>query len=279
LKVSASFATSEAEDMEPYFSGEKLYGDNFSPEMIECWFQDEELGYYQLGSQDRSNYRYGYHALNEFHGFRHLPLSKFRNVLGIGSAYAEEFRPLLTRISRITVLEPASGFESSHIGETPIEYVRPNVSGKFPFPSDHFDLVTCLGVLHHIANVSEIVQEIYRCTAKGGYILLREPIISMGDWRKPRRGLTKRERGIPLALFREMIHSVGFEIVREAKCFFPVTPRLRYIMRSPVFNSRSCVLFDALVCSIPWPARYHATSFFRKFRPWAIYYVLYKREN
>lgn len=61
------------------------------------------------------------------------------------------------------------------------------------FESEQFDLITCLGALHRIPNVSMVVNELYRCLGKGGYLLLREPVVSMGDWSVPREGLTKRE--------------------------------------------------------------------------------------
>jgi len=33
-----------AEDLTPYFSGERLYGDDFSAEEIAQWFEDEREG-------------------------------------------------------------------------------------------------------------------------------------------------------------------------------------------------------------------------------------------
>lgn len=260
----------------PYFSGNKLYGDDFPPQEVAEWFRDEESAYFELAPRTRDNYQYEYHAINEYHGFRYLPQVQFENVLGIGSAFGEELRPLLSKIAKIAILEPAVGFKVSELEGVPVRYVSPQCSGDLPFPSEQFNLVTCLGVLHHIANVTKVMREIYRCTAKGGHFLLREPVISMGDWRSKRPGLTKRERGIPIHLLRAMIRDSGFVVVHEARCFFPLTPRFRYFMRSPVFNSRWCVYFDGAICRLPWTTRYHAAKPFHKLRPWAIYYVLRK---
>ena len=64
----------EQEEMEPYFSGKKLYGNDFTEEQIRQWFRDEELGYYNPGSHSEGGtHEYGYHALNRRHGFRILP--------------------------------------------------------------------------------------------------------------------------------------------------------------------------------------------------------------
>jgi SAM-dependent methyltransferase len=269
--------SAESRDPSCYFAGQKLFGDDFTRAEIEEWFVDERLGYYQLAANAREKYRYAYHALNVFHGFRHLPNKTYSRVLGVGSAFADELLPIVSKISHITVLEPAPAFAIRKLAGVPVEYIEPSATGVFPFAEAHFELVTCLGVLHHIPNVSAIVREMYRCTTPGGYLLLREPLISMGDWRYPRKGLTKRERGIPAKILRDIIGAAGFQIVRERKCVFPLTVRLRYLMKSPVYNSRLCVLFDAAICNLPiWPYRYHATRFWHKLRPSAIFYVLKK---
>lgn len=256
-------------------SGDKLYGDDFSPAEIEEWFRDEEEGYYSLGSKKRDGYVYGYHALNWLHGYSALPSSAFHHVLGIGSAYGDDLLPVVGRASRITILEPSEGFCVSHIGDVPVEFVKPNPSGALPFPNCTFDLITCLAVLHHIPNVSTVVREMYRCLLHGGYALVREPIISMGDWRQPRKGLTKRERGIPFALLRNMISYSGFRIVKETKCMFPITSRARHLLRSPVYNSRLCTYIDSVICRLPvWSESYHPSHVLHKLQPNSIFFVL-----
>jgi SAM-dependent methyltransferase len=262
-------------EIEKCLLGEKLYGDDFSPAQIETWFKDEENAYYNLGPRDGRNYTYGYHALNWMHGFSALPNCRFRHVLGVGSAYGDELAPLAERVERLTILEPSPGFVVRRIRGVPVAYVKPEPSGKFPFAEGEFDLITCFSVLHHIPNVSSVLSEVFRCAAPGGYALVREPVVSMGDWRQPRKGLTKRERGIPLKIFRPMIAAAGFEIVRERKFMFPVTRRLRYFVNSPVFNSRSLTKIDALISCLPvWSTRYHPQRFVHKLRPEAIFLVL-----
>ena len=91
-------------DMAIYLRGEKLIGDDYSPKQTLRWFAEEEEGYANLGAQDWSSYRYVYHALNWLHGFSALPEGTFPHVLGVGSAYGDEFRPILDRISKITIL-------------------------------------------------------------------------------------------------------------------------------------------------------------------------------
>jgi SAM-dependent methyltransferase len=268
----------DEEGMEVYFSGRKLYGNDFSQDQIDAWFADEADGYFDLTQSDgNGDYAYGYHALNRKHGFSRLPQKRFAHVLGVGSAYGEELEPILAYSDRISILEPSDGFKSTELNGVPVNYVKPVASGDIPFDPNSLDLITCLGVLHHIPNVSKVVSEFYRVLKPGGYVLLREPIISMGDWRKPRAGLTKRERGIPLPVLRDFVEQSGFRVASERKCMFSLTSRLRHAVSGPVFNNAVIVSLDAVLSALPiWPKVYHARNALQKLRPTSVYYVLQK---
>ncbi len=263
--------------MEIYFSGRKLYGNDFSQDQIDAWFADEADGYFNLTQSGDGEYAYGYHALNMKHGYSALPKRRFGHVLGIGSAYGDELEPILAHSDRVSILEPSDGFKGTVLKGVPVSYVKPVAAGDMPFDSDSLDLITCFGVLHHIPNVSKIVDEFYRVLKPGGYALVREPIISMGDWRKPRTGLTKRERGIPLPVLRGFVEQAGFKVVRERKCMFSLTSRLKHIISGSVFNNPAIVALDAVLSALPiWPRVYHARNGLQKLRPTAVYYVLQK---
>lgn len=180
--------TDNDDAMEVYFSGQKLYGDDFSKAQIDEWFADEAEGYFHLMQSEAADYSYGYHAINMRHGFSLLPKQSFGHVLGVGSAYGDELAPILDVSERISILEPSDGFQSTTINGVPVSYVKPVASGTMPFAPDSLDLITCLGVLHHIPNVGRVIGEFHRVLKPGGYALVREPINSMGDWRKPRGG-------------------------------------------------------------------------------------------
>ena len=268
------------EEIEYCLAGKKLFGDDFTEDQIRQWFRDEELGYYNLGGNKKERYTYGYHALNLRHGYNVLPGRKFKHVLGLGSAYGEELYPILDKSDQITILEPADGFATHMVQGVPVSYVKPEPLGDMPFESATFDMISCFGVLHHIPNVSKVIREIFRCLEPGGYVLIREPVHSMGDWRKPRSGLTRRERGIPQNILSKIIEESGFEILREKKCMFSLTSRLRFLMRTPVYGNKLVVFFDELICSLPiWPNRYHATSAIYKLRPTSVFFVLQRPES
>lgn len=173
-----------SEDLSEYLEGKKLYGDDFTLGEIKAWYEDEEEAYASL-AKGRHDYVYEYHGMNSEFGFRFLPDAvRFHDVLGFGSAYGCELIPIIDRIDRITIVEPSSSFACKDIEDVPVMYVKPAITGDLPFQRDFFDLITCLGVLHHIPNVSKVVDELYRCLKPGGCALIREPISSMGDWTK-----------------------------------------------------------------------------------------------
>jgi SAM-dependent methyltransferase len=258
--------------MEMYFSGKRLYGDDFNAVQVEQWFRDEENGYISLSPQE--SYSYGYHARNWRHGFRHLPERPFNDVLGMGSAYGDELKPVLARSKNVTILEPADGFNNDRF-----TYVKPSSSGKLPFQDASFDLITCLGVLHHIPNVSVVLAEMARVLRGGGYALICEPTHSMGDWRRSRKGLTTHERGIPLPIFRDLVRKSGFTVLRETRCHFSLTARFRYLVGDSPFNHSWIVTLDEFLCRIPiWSRSYHPSHWVQKIKPVAVFYVLTKRE-
>ena len=266
------------DSMQPYFSGQQLYGDDFDATGIEAWFRDEEEGYADLGARDADAYSYGYHALNDRHAFRFIRDQRFNALLGFGSAYGDELRPLVGKVDAVTIVDPSAAFVRSDVFGTPATYVKPAADGRLPLADAAFDLATCFGVLHHIPNVSAVMLELARVTEPGGHLLLREPIVSMGDWRQPRRGLTKRERGIPLCLLRSRANASGFEIVHEAVCMFPLTTRLFRWRKAPVYNSALATLVDhALSSAFAWNVNYHPTTVLQRLRPTSVFLVLRKK--
>ena len=260
-----------------YLAGAALYGDDFDQREIAAWYRDEKEGYADLRPRKPGGYRYTYHALNARHGFRYLPDRTFHRVLGLGSAYGGEFQPIAHRIEHLTIVDPSDSCIQSVVHGVSVDYVKPEASGDLRFSDDSFELITCLGVLHHIPNVSHIVRELFRCLQPGGFALLREPVVSMGDWTRPRRGLTRRERGIPLHLFRRICKTAGFEVVNENLCVFPLIPRLWKWMGHPAYNDPIATALDSALCTaFRWNLHYHRTHPLQKFSPTTVYSVLTK---
>jgi hypothetical protein len=127
------------------------YGHDFTIKEIREWFADEAEGYADLGSTDKDRYRYVYHQLNYQHAFRFILDMRFDEALGLGSAYGDEFKPIIHRINHVTILDPSDAFSDiDKIIGVPCIYIKPNPKGDMPFYGNRFDLITSLGVMHHI---------------------------------------------------------------------------------------------------------------------------------
>jgi len=268
---------SQPTDIDEYFSGRSLYGDNFSDTKIREWYEDEKEAFTDLYIRQKT-YSYEYHALNSYHCFCHLPRQMFKDVLGLGSAKGDEFLPIINNIKRLTIVEPSELYRDvKQVHGVPTEYVQPNISGDLPFVENRFDLIAALGVLHHIPNVSYVLKECSRCLAPNGLMLLRDPIISMGDWRHPRPGLTKWERGIPLGLFHKMVEAADMDIKYQSLCHF--SPLIRLITKVGIDadNNAFVVRADAIFARLfSWNYQYHAKKFVDKIRPTVVYIVAKK---
>ena len=265
-------------DLSPYLDGTRLYGDDFSAEQIEGWYADEAEAYARLREAERLEPRYGYHGWNTLHGFDRLaPGRRFARVVSFGGADGEELLPIVERSDDIVLVDPSETFPRETVGGVPVRYVTPVPSGDLPMEAGSVDLITCFGVLHHIPNVSRVIAELARVLAPGGTLLLREPIVSMGDWRAERPGLTARERGIPRRLLREACTAAGLTVERDATCGFALTPTLLGPFVEDVYNNRVTTRIDAALCrAFAWNARYHARTAREKLRPTSAFLVLTK---
>lgn len=267
--------------MEQYFSGKKLFGDDFNDEQIALWYLEESEGYADLGSKDRTSYSYEYHNLNQLYGFSKIKDRKFDNVLGFGSAWGDEFFPIISNIKNITIIEPSENLQSEKIGRVIPLYVKPEISGKINFENERYDLITCFGTLHHIPNVSFVLSELFRILKKGGILLIREPIISMGDWRIKRSGLTKNERGIPVCFFDNLFEQNEIETVSKNYCFTLTSLLQRKFgnkLNRPLHTYKAYLLFDKIISNLlKFNVHYHSLKRSHRLSPQNIYYVLRKR--
>jgi SAM-dependent methyltransferase len=270
--------------MNNYLSGNKIYGDNFTIEQLEQWYEAEKEGYANLGNKVENNYSYQYHLVNKMFGFKYLPKNKtFQNALGIGSAYGDEFIPIASKIENLFILEPSDYLVSKKVGNLTPKYVKPEVSGKLNFEDNTFDLITCFGSLHHIANVSYVIGELSRVLKPGGYLLLREPIVSMGDWNHPRPWLTKNERGFPIKILMEIVKKSGFKVVSKKRIYtatFFLIRKLGRLIKKPLYTYTWYLYFDKLASLLTrWNYHYHPTKFWQRIAPQNVFLVLKKSDN
>lgn len=263
--------------VESALRGETIYGDNFNRDEIEQWFLDEVKGYSSLGHVDSQTDHYAYRALDEAYSWKHLDRMGM-DVLGFGSAFGSEFASIAGRISRLTIVEPAEKYWRSTVAGIATQYMCPRPDGTLELPGGSFDLVTAFGVLHHIPNVSHVFSELLRVLKPGGRLTIREPVVSMGDWRQPRHGLTARERGIPFNAMEALIEKHRCQVdQRHLVGFGPLLKIASKFNSSSHWNSPAFVWIDALLSAAFAPNyRYHRTKLLQRFAPTMGHWIITK---
>jgi SAM-dependent methyltransferase len=232
--------------------GLALYGDDFGAGELEIWFRNEENGYFHLqGTEYASNNEGGfeYLAADTFHFYDRLEDRHFPTCLALGCADGADVSCLATKVDRFVAIEPARKWWREMIGGKPSQYHAPCTDGSFELPDASIDLATVYGVLHHIPHVSATMAELGRVLKPGGILLLREPIVSMGDFTRPRPGLTAHERGIPEPLLDRMFAENRIAVRYKARTRFNALFHLLAKLGANS-NSRLAVRIDALLCRL-----------------------------
>lgn len=263
--------------MEKYFSGRELYGDDFDESAIAKWYREEEYAYFNINTADGS-YKYEWHGFNRAHGWSVIAKRTFKRCLVLGCAMGLDVAPIAQQVEAFIAVEPAERWWQDEISGTSARYVKPTVLGDLELPDASVDLAVSLGVLHHIPNVSHILAEVSRVLTCGGYYILREPISTMGDWRRPRGNLTKNERGLPPRWLEAKLKSLGFRVVRRRYCLFSGLLRFGQVFGVLDLNQPLVVNADHVLCRLfTWNLHYHRNSLLKKIAPTSVFYVLEKQ--
>lgn len=254
--------------------GDELYGDGLSREQVEHWFAENARGYSESSGHSLRPENYGYYELNRRVLLDHLPEGRrFRHALGFGSGYGAELAPLASRIDRLTIVEAGRSYGRDPTLRMPTERLPAQPSGDVPLPDGSVDLITSFNVLQYIANVSHVIGEFARVLERGGLLLLREPVTSLGGgWGQPRAGsgITPHTRGIPRAYFRRELPVHGLSIESETLSGFPVIGRLWRHGMVP-YNSPALTSLDLAICRLlASRLRYHPESRCQKLQPTGI---------
>lgn len=253
-----------------HLSGEALYGDDLDAAGIAKWFEAEEHDYFNMAHEE---YRYRYHVLNWHYAYRDLAGRRFKRSLSLGCARGDEILPIADQIDEIIAVEPAKGWWSDRIGNTPARYIMPRPDGIIDLPDASVDLITCFGVLHHIPNVSTVLKELARVAAPGAIFVLREPSHAMGDFRVHRPGLTRNERGIYPPWLLERARAAGWEVERAVDHDFGALTHLMLRFGIDKNEVPALIWLDRLLAILTkWNHRYWRTAAWQKVAPSTMFY-------
>jgi hypothetical protein len=206
-------------------------------------------------------------------------LDKHRMCLALGPADGQELLQISTLCKSFVCIEPEEQWWNSYIGSTPSEYIKPNIDGSISL-NKTVDLAICFGVLHHIPNVSFIIEQVSNNLSSGGVLLIREPITAMGDWRVKRKNMTPRERGIPLEPLLDALRKQGFNIKRTTYFGNPVCIRgfQRVLKISKPFNNVFAIYVDKFFSFLTkFNMHYLPKNIISKIAPSSIFIVAIKK--
>jgi SAM-dependent methyltransferase len=270
------------EPSEAQLSGRELYGESLTPAQLLQWHVAEQAGYFELHgalADAPHKYAYEYAGLNHVHAIGTLLRMHFVCCLALGCADGSDVTPLAPAVDRFIAVEPAEKCWRTEIGGKPARFLKPRADGRIDVDSNAVDLVTSFGVLHHIPNVSHVVSETARVLRHGGIFVVREPISWMGDWRRPRPGLTANERGIPIEWFERTIAKNGFRIIRRRLCMLnPLCILMKRLGMSSPYSSRSVSVVDWILSEIlRGNTHYRRDGWLQKIAPGSAFWLLVRR--
>jgi SAM-dependent methyltransferase len=258
-------------------SGDALYGDDFDAKSISKWFEAEEHDYYDMSHED---YAYGYHPLNWHYFYKDLADRRFERSLSLGCARGDEILPIADQIDEIVAVEPAKAWWSDRIGKTRARYVMPRPDGKIDLPNASVDLITCFGVLHHIPNVSKVLRELGRVAKPNAIFVLREPSHAMGDFRVPRPGLTRNERGIAPKWLLKHATAAGWQVERAVHHDFGALTHFMNLFGVNKNQSPFLIRLDRFLAVLTqWNHRYWRTAPWQKMAPSTMSYRFRRRTD
>jgi len=272
------------DSIEAELSGQQLYGEQLAREQIQRWNEQTDAVHRALfaacaggSAEAQGGYQYG--ALDHFHAIGALLRRRYGCCLALGCAAGDDVAPLAGVVERFIAIEPIEQCWRSEIGGKSARYLKPTVLGDLELEDASVDLAVAIDVLHHVANVSHVLGELARVLHPGGLLVVRDPISWMGDWRRPRPGLTANERGLPLPWFEQTTQAKGFRIVRRRLCMFtPLSMLMRRCGIARPLSHRPIILLDWLASELlRWNVHYRRESLLAKLGPSSALWLLEKK--
>lgn len=95
-------------------------------------------------------------------------------ALDVGCGSGRWSRYLATRVSHVEAIDPSEAWMIAQENCSDLEHVRVTKASAtaIPFPDASFDLVICLGVLHHIPDTRQALKQVCKAVKPGGRLLL-----------------------------------------------------------------------------------------------------------
>lgn len=259
---------------EAELSGRSLYGEGLDDAALAEWLAAEAEGYAGLVGEAAESRTA---ALTRHHLLPHLPPGPFPLALALGPGTGGDYAALAGRVGRFIAIEPARSLWRSALAGAPAEFREPTLRGTIDLPDASLDLAVGFGVLHYIPNVSEVLTEVARALKPGAPLILREPIGWLGDFRRPRPGLTRHERGIPHRLMDRLLAEAGLTVAAKSFASFPGPRELAWRLGHNPWDHAGWVRLDALLARVmAWNAGYRRQKLRQKLAPRLCHWLAFR---
>jgi SAM-dependent methyltransferase len=272
----------------PIRDGTRLVGDDFAEQQLALWFSQEQEAFHSTdaGNSEEDPWYAYMRYVNEVLGFSAIrgktnsPNAML--VLGPGSGTEVQQFAQTHPGCKLSFLEASRSFQALLRERFPSSnIVEPKFTGEIALADQTQDIVCALSVLHHIPNVSKVLREISRVTRKGGFLILREPCSSMGDWRYP-RSATPNERGISQYLLVRIAEHAGFVLQNQPVPVLlePINKFLKKTIGFKRISFRALYRVDrVLSLLVSVNDHYWRDSWFKKIGPSSYFYLFRKKVN
>jgi SAM-dependent methyltransferase len=266
--------------------GRVLVGDDFDLDKLTQWFAQEKEAFYSAnaGSSEVDPWYAYMRYVNDTLAFSKIDYAqkepKSLLVIGPGSgievdAFARKHPDWV-----LSFLEASKNFQAELTRRFPKAHVvDPTLAGDIPLGNESQSIVCAFSVLHHIPNVTKVIQEVYRVTKHGGLFFVREPCSSIGDWRYP-RSATPNERGISRGYLISAALGAGFLAERKPVpiLFEPINKILRKTIGFSFVPFVLLYYVDRLISLLlSFNDRYWRDTLYKKFGPSSYFYIFQKK--
>jgi SAM-dependent methyltransferase len=279
---------SKVEISNDIINGNILAGDNLSAENLLNWYKEEEQAFSldeveEYTGNTKTDFFYEYLRSLQFRlsrVFHNAESRKLLKVLCIGPGDGAEVKMIKgLKNENLYFIEssPAfiqllrKNFKGSRI-------IKSNPLGDFDMKDSSVDIVLCFSVLHHMPNVSKILEECYRVLNNDGTLLVREPCSSMGDWKDPKRKCTPNERGIPKNWIYRKSNIIGFsKIYSWPIAFLPLSKIFKLLGLQFLIKSKFYFYLDFFISRVVlFNNQYFRKNFISKIAPNVFFYEIKK---
>lgn len=260
----------------------KLIGNDYSIEQIKKWYDEEENFHNQFsaGRNAADDYWIIYEVFNRRYAIdKYVKFSNETKILSFGCAEGSDTARLYKEHNfRLFGVESSEKLIEAFKENFPDgEIVKATIEGKISYADDFFDYVFCFGVLHHIPNVSYVLEEFWRVLKSGGIAIIREPICWMYSGGDRPADLSPNERGIPVEYFKNEFSRLDFKLLSIQMSYYK--PLMSVLRKTKMLWRLPNLMYslDRVAGKLPSSKKYYPDSFADKFAPSSAYYVIQKK--